>query len=363
MKRFLPGKKQFRNQQGIALLITLTIITVLITTALELNRNTRSALISSAATRNRFALSQMASSGTHAAMAILIKDKKESATDSIQEDWANPEKIDEVLNDLAFEEGKLKVLISDELSKIQVNALVNFPKGRDYIDRQVHLWFRFFDMFISENEAFEEIEPKTIIDCVKDWLDSGDDDAITGLNGAESDYYEDLDPSYSCRNGPFVYINELALVKDITPELFFGMDETVGLSQYLTVFGMTETKQKKFTFQGKININTAELTVLTALLPEGSEELATDIYNYREEKSDDEYIHELTNPQWYKRIPGGSEIKIDPNLITVSSDFFRIESTATLNEMSVTLTVIVKRELNNKTGKWICKILRFGQTG
>jgi hypothetical protein len=35
----------------------------------------------------------MASSGIQAAMAMLIKDKKESSIDSIQEDWADPGKI------------------------------------------------------------------------------------------------------------------------------------------------------------------------------------------------------------------------------------------------------------------------------
>ena len=66
----------------------------------------------------------MASSGVHAAMALLVKDKGESNFDSLQEDWANPEKIDEILQEIPFDNGKLAVVITDELSKIQVNALV-----------------------------------------------------------------------------------------------------------------------------------------------------------------------------------------------------------------------------------------------
>ncbi len=49
-----------------------------------------------------------------------------------------------------------------------------------------------------------------IINSLKDWLDSGDDDAITGLSGAESDYYEGLEPPYSCKNGPMDNLGEVA---------------------------------------------------------------------------------------------------------------------------------------------------------
>jgi len=64
------------------------------------------------------------------------------------------------------------------------------------------------------------MDPSAIINSIKDWLDSGDDDAITGLSGAESAYYQDLDPPYPCRNGPFPHLGELALLKGVTAELF-----------------------------------------------------------------------------------------------------------------------------------------------
>ena len=43
-------------------------------------------------------------------------------------------------------------------------------------------------------------------------------------NGAESDYYGSLSPPYAPRNGPPVTIEELLLVRGVTPQLLFGLD-------------------------------------------------------------------------------------------------------------------------------------------
>ena len=351
--------KIIENNRGIALLITLTVITIVIVSALEMNRRMRSAVFSSAATRDRITLLQMASSGVHAAKAMLLKDKNNSNSDSLQEEWAQPDKVSEILKDIHFDNGKVTIEISDELSKIQINSLVKFPEGRNFNTSQRVLWDSFLYLITSQDESYKDIEVAAIINSVKDWLDSGDDEAITGLSGAESDYYQDFDPPYACRNGPFTHIGELALVRGITQDLFQGAGGVSGISKYITIHGLTSTANNSFTYEGKININTADLPVLAAFLPPGSEGLAQAIYDYRQETSDDVYIHDLSNINWYKSIPGFGDLEIDPDLITVTSDLFRIESVATVNEMRIKTTVIVKREKEQKTGKWRCRVLRW----
>ncbi len=351
--------KIIENNRGIALLITLTVITIVIVSALEMNRRMRSAVFSSAATRDRITLLQMASSGVHAAKAMLLKDKNNSNSDSLQEEWAQPDKVSEILKDIHFDNGKVTIEISDELSKIQINSLVKFPEGRNFNTSQRVLWDSFLYLITSQDESYKDIEVAAIINSVKDWLDSGDDEAITGLSGAESDYYQDFDPPYACRNGPFAHIGELALVKGITQDLFQGAGGVSGISKYITIHGLTSTASNSFTYEGKININTADLPVLAAILPPGNEGLAQAIYDYRQETSDDVYIHDLSNVNWYKSIPGFGDLEIDPDLITVTSDLFRIESVATVNEMRIKTTVIVKREKEQKTGKWRCRVLRW----
>jgi general secretion pathway protein K len=79
----------------------------------------------------------MASSGIHAAMAMLVKDKMESNVDSLQEDWANSEKINEILQSFPFEDGKITVKISDELGRNPgQRAGKNSPKGGNLINRK-----------------------------------------------------------------------------------------------------------------------------------------------------------------------------------------------------------------------------------
>jgi general secretion pathway protein K len=352
------------NPRGMALLVTISIITVLIAGGLELNRRVRAAVVDTAATRDRVSLSMMASSGIHAAMTMLVKDKSESPIDSLQEDWANPEKIAEVIADIPFDAGGLTVAITDELGKIQVNALVDFPKGRHYNESQKIMWDRFIRLLIAQDEeAFKDLEATAILNSVKDWIDSGDDDATTGLNGAEAEYYEGLDPPYRPTNGPFMDISELTRVKGVTPELFRGA-ELSGLGSYVTVYGMAQVPRevdgKDFTYEGGININTADLPVLIAMMPSENPDYAQAIFDYRNEKDGETFVHDLSGGAWYKNVPEiPSDFTIDPELIRNSSDVFRIEASAQLNGIQETVTAVVQREQEKKTGKWTCKVLRW----
>jgi len=110
---------------------------------------------------------------------------------------------------------------------------------------------------------------------ILDWIDKDD---FPNPDGAENEYYASLSYSYACRNGPLESLEELAFVKGVTTEIYFGtrqaepledlndlaleQDRTteeeeegsVGLSELLTVYG-----------NGKINLNTALPGVLKAL--------------------------------------------------------------------------------------------------
>ena len=363
MRLFKPEFLQsVTSRRGMALLITLTIITLLIVTTTELNRRARVTIYATAAIRDRLILSQMLISGVNAAQAMLVEDKKTSEIDSIQEDWADPEKISELLQSLAFEEGALTVRISDERGRIQVNALVKYPEGQAFNRLQLMVWERFLSLASLYYDDMEEMDSvNTIINSIKDWIDSGDDDAITGLTGAESDYYEDLDPPYTARNAPFTYLPELMQVKGITTGLFYGKEEAPGISSYLTVSGMTDEGGKGVTFNGKININTADMPVLMTLLPEVNEDLVLAINDYRLEKSADTYIHNLSSSTWYKDVPGAGDLDIDPDLITTRSDFFRIEAEASLGEITMAATAVVKRERDDRTGQIRCRVLSWEQ--
>jgi type II secretory pathway component PulK len=60
-----------------------------------------------------------------------------------------------------------------------------------------------------------------ISDAILDWLDPDD---TARENGVESEYYGTLTPPYAARNGPIQSIEELLLVRGVTPQLLFGLD-------------------------------------------------------------------------------------------------------------------------------------------
>jgi general secretion pathway protein K len=80
-----------------------------------------------------------------------------------------------------------------------------------------------------------------------DWRDS-DDMLSLPLGSAESSYYQDLRYSYAAKNADYEVLNELLLVKGVTPEVFAKVKD------YITIYG-----------DGKVNINTAPRQVLLAL--------------------------------------------------------------------------------------------------
>ncbi len=60
-----------------------------------------------------------------------------------------------------------------------------------------------------------------VADAILDWMDS---DQQPRSFGAEDEYYGTLDPPYRARNGPLESLEELLLVRGVTPELLWGED-------------------------------------------------------------------------------------------------------------------------------------------
>lgn len=354
----MSPRQPVHNQNGVALIVTLTVMVVLVALSLALNQKMNAAFDASVNVYRQTTLSQMASSGIHSAMALLAKDRMESKVDSVQEDWAAPETIEELLEPVTFDDGAVTVVISDERSRIQVNALVELP-GHEYDTSQLHLWTRLTEFLVNQYDPLEDMEPNELIDSLKDWIDSGDDNTTTGLNGAESDHYKNLDPPYECRNAPLDHLGDLSRINGFPPVLFSyeGDEEMLSISDLLTVHGVVPAGDHEYTFDGKININTADALVLAAVLPDGYESYAQDMVEYRDDSDTEGYINDLSSLDWYKDIPGLEDITLDADIITNVSDLFRITATATLDDAVLTTVAVVRRETIEKTGKWRCKVL------
>ena len=84
-----------------------------------------------------------------------------------------------------------------------------------------------------------------VVAAIEDWRDADDDERPFG---AENYYYGSLTHAYACKNGPFENLEELLLVRGVTPALYAQVEP------YVTVYGA-----------GQINLNTAPPGVLQVL--------------------------------------------------------------------------------------------------
>jgi general secretion pathway protein K len=347
-----------RAEQGLALLLVLSILAVTVPAALEANRRSRQGLSCAAAARDLVRLQAMAESGVQAAMAILVEDRRTSQVDNLRENWADPEFVAATLAALPFGAGDVHLTITDEFGRIQVPALINPPRGREFNPEQQQLWLRFLEAFAARNRfaAQDGPEPTDIVNALKDWMDSGDAEATTGLNGAERHYYRSLTPPYTCANRAPVTVGELALVKGIGHDLLWGTRETPGIAAYLTVMAPVAATDAPTASRGRININTAPREVVAALLPAASAHLAEPLIEYRDARASDA---DLDNPKWYQAVAGHGETGLPESLVRVTSDCFRIVSRARLDRRRLTVTAIVYREKAAGTERWTCRPVRW----
>ena len=241
-----------KNNRGMALLMTVLIISLILVITLRFNVSMRSSLTSASNLQDNIALDYMAESVVNAARAVLSVDAAQSSFDSLQEDWANLAAASQYFS-YFFNRGQGGMSITDHSGRLQVNALIMLKDEEWVVDEaQMQLWI---NLLSAEEFELGEDEAKSIVEAVIDWID--EDDETFGFGGAESSYYQGLETPYAPRNGPMEFVEELLLIKGITPELYFGTEEVPGLSTLVTPYGR----------DGKVNINTAPPLVLGALQP------------------------------------------------------------------------------------------------
>jgi general secretion pathway protein K len=354
-------KQILNNNSGMALLVTLAVISILLTLALHLARITGQSVMATGRDKTQFLAQEMAISGIHLAMAILADDAGKNEIDSLQEDWADPEKISQAVNQLGYSSTQdkpppLSLKITDELGKLQVNALLKGFPGHELNPDQSLLWENLLK--IATDKPEDPQDPSAIINALKDWLDSGDDDAITGLSGAESDYYLQLDPPYAAGNGPFNQVSQVLNVKGISLDLKQLFQEV------LTVYGLDDAPKSPNTygFSGNININTARVEILAALLPRGLEDQAEDLVGFRQEKTDnDDVFINILDKGWYEKViklPEKEKKRFD-RMIRYNSTLFRADCTARVDNVSVMVSAVIKRERAKQTNQWVCRIIQL----
>lgn len=266
--------KQIRTNKdrGFVLIAVLLIISVLVTIILEFNYESRMKLHLSDNFHNASKALNYAEAGISIAIASLRN-----------ADMLSEEKMLSLFSgavQIPVESGHCIIMVYDESGKININKLKT-PDG--IINRyQIDQMLKLIDLL---NYQYEEHSPVSygLIPAIIDWVDYDDEVTILPFikkanKGAENDYYKDLIDPYKCKDAPFETLDELLLVKGMTPEIFYGqagdkdrsIESVDGIRKYLTIYG-----------DGKININVASAMVILSLSDKISTGLAQRIVEQR----------------------------------------------------------------------------------
>jgi general secretion pathway protein K len=177
------------------------------------------------------------------------------------------------------------------------------------------------------NQGVPKEQADTIVDSILDWMD-GDD--LHRLHGAESNYYMSLPNPYKAKNGKFDAVEELLMIKGVSPAIFYGDDNKPGISGFLTVASKV----------GGVNVNTASKEVLAAL-PGMTPESAEQVIALRG-------AGEIKNAEDLRQI-AGEAFTLSAQYIGVSeSNIYTIESTgykkAERQGFTIKATVLIEAE-------------------
>lgn len=97
--------------------------------------------------------------------------------------------------------------LEDESTRLNINAMVTIDGIAENAGR---------DLLMALPGMTEDVA-----DAILDWMDEDDEPREYG---AESSYYQTLKPPYYAKNGPLDTVEELLLVRGVTPPLLFGTD-------------------------------------------------------------------------------------------------------------------------------------------
>ena len=298
-----------------ALVLALACISFLVALTLQLMASVDRQWSETEAQREQVRLDALVLGGLDLARAALFFDQHSTDFDSLFDAWNTLDM--RKIQALAGEETQLSVLVADMGGRLQVNAL-----GRDAalggagtreakaLQRYRGVWRRFL---ASGRFAIghEEIEP--LLDALADWVDK---DRSERPLGAEDAFYQTQEPPCAAANGPIRFVEELLLVRGMSRALLYGDAEHEGILPYITVAGS----------DGMINVNTAPLAVLLALLPDMNEEIGREIVAFRSKRENREL---LASPDWLHQISGlPADLGGDMPLLTVESQYFLIQVAA-----------------------------------
>ena len=370
-----------RNNRGVILILTLWMVTVLSLIAYSLAYEMRLEVRLTKLRKDNLVAYRLAKAGVAKAICDLKNDmviergEEGEIFDAEGDIW----KKGEDKTNIEMNEGTYSVRIIDE------DSLVNLNTAHPILMQEM------VKLFIGEDE---DEEAKKIAISIYDWRD-GDTEPADGDPETEQKYYEnliaddfDMDRddedfrySYRMKNDDYTTVEELLDVYGVYPELFYGFEPEERKIEILqeraesrdrdSIHRMTyadseeeysldaevEGLRDMFTVNssGAVNINTAGLDVLTAMIAtaenqaENPEDLAQAIIDYRRDGDDrdvdnDKAFRNVGELSHVDGLSGGIISRMRSiQRMTVVSRFFRIIAEGNFGGAHRTIEAVVSR--------------------
>lgn len=279
------------SEKGIALLLVLWILTILVVIALSFSFMVRTETHATFFFKEGMEKQFLAQAGLERAATEMVyrgiyknRQTVQESTETIHVDgtpYTGQLGADSYVYAVTDESGKINLNTLTDISGIILNNLL-------------------------VNQGVSKETADTIVDSLLDWRDA---DELRRLHGAESDYYMSLPNPYKAKNADLETVEELLMVKGMTPEILYGSGEKTGIFNFLTVYSRIAT----------INVNAAPREVLMAL-PSMSPEKADQIIALRQ-------TTEIRNLAEVASIVGSSFPLIGPYIGLAESNIYTVEST------------------------------------
>ena len=205
-----------------------------------------------------------------------------------------------------------------------------------------------------------------VSDSIQDWIDTDD---ATKPAGAESDYYQGLTPPYYAKNAPMDDIEELQLVKGVTPLMFKGgtaADPNSPFVHHKLGFSNNTAGHEDYPFglrdvftpfsNGKINVNTADANVLQCL-PGMDANAAQAVLTFRLGdgglNNNNGVINDPGNQQLQSLIPNPQAQQSLKNYCTVRGDTYEVHAIAQAGNSRREFVAVIYRAGNH------CSVVGF----
>ncbi|MGK0185926.1 MAG: general secretion pathway protein K [Verrucomicrobiales bacterium] len=220
-----------------------------------------------------------------------------------------------------------QVKIRGEGGKFNINTILQQADEGDTLLEDIFAqWLSGTDEAFAERE-FREIANE-VVDALKDWVDPDD---LSGLNGAENDFYFELGYENYPFNRPFYSLDEMLLVR--------GMDQIVASKRnwrdFFTIYS-----------GGKLDMNEAEAEAI-ALATGADIESAQEVVQMRwgaDDIEDTEDDYKFNNLAEVFAILGVLEDPMLQNRLTLNDNTKRIESIGTVGDFRKRIELVIRTQ-------------------